>query len=353
MITAETEVENRINRLHAHGLVDFHFDLPMDLYEKRDRANVVATEFLPEFEAGDIGVLGVAIYIDNRYLPEMGLRVGLGQIARLDAEVDAAGRFAICRSYSEILRARQAGKIALLITMEGVEPIGTDLNLLRIFYELGVRAIGLTHARRNAAGSGGVFAPTGSSREGLSVFGRELVRECEELGILIDLAHINPAGFDDIFAHSTRPLIVSHTNARRFHDIERNISDDQIRMIGQRGGVIGINAVLVSPSREDATLDRYVDHIEHVANLIGIDGVGIGFDFFEFIYRQWPESEKQELGTKLTKPHFIPDLTNHSHSRNLTRKLIERGFGDEQIAKILFGNWMRILEQLLNPATKS
>ena len=78
-----------------------------------------------------------------------------------------------------------------------------------------------------------------------------------------------------------------------------------------------------------------------------IDRVGIGFDFFEFIYRQWPEERRQELASKLTEPHFIPDLTNHAHARNLTRKLIERGFADADIEKILYRNWMRILEELL------
>jgi membrane dipeptidase len=347
MTVAETQIEERIDRMHAQGLIDLHFDLLMDLYEKRSRSNVLTTEFLPEFEAGNVGVLGAAIYIEDRYIPEIALRVGLDQIARLYAEVEMSDRFAICKGQQEILRARESGKIALLITMEGVEPLGGDLNLLRVFFELGVRVIGLTHVRRNAAGSGGVFAASGSSRDGLTGFGRDLVRACEALGVLVDLAHINPAGFDDIFAHTTGPLIVSHTNARRYHDIERNISDEQIRMVGERRGVIGINAVLVSPEKEEATLDRYVDHIEHVAGLIGHDCVGIGFDFFEFLYRQWPEAEKRALAAKFTQPHFIPDLTNHSHARNLTRKLIERGFSDEQIEKILFGNWMRILAQLL------
>jgi membrane dipeptidase len=341
------EIEERIDRLHAQGLVDLHFDLLMDLYEKRDRRNVLTTEFLPEFEAGNLAVLGAAIYIEDRYVPEMALRVALDQIARLHVEVEMSDRFSICKSHQEILRARAAGKIALLITMEGVEPLGVDLDLLRVFFELGVRVIGLTHVRRNAAGSGGVFAASGSSRDGLTSFGRDLLQACEALGIMIDLAHINPAGFEDAFARTTKPLIVSHSNARRYHDIERNISDEQIRMIGQRRGVVGINAVLVSPREEEATIDRYVDHIEHVAGLIGIDCVGIGFDFFEFLYRQWPESAQQALAAKFTKPHFIPDLTNHSHARNLTRKLIERGFGDEQIAKILFENWMRIFAQSL------
>jgi membrane dipeptidase len=347
MASLQTSVEKKIGRLHAPGIVDFHFDMPMDLYEKRHRANVLDADYLAELEAGGIGVLGVAVYIEDRYLPEMALRVALDQVARIHAESDASGRFAICKKYGEICRARQAGKIGLLLTMEGVEPIGVDLDLLRIFYELGVRAIGLTHARRNAAANGAIFAPSGSPRDGLTAFGREVVRECEALGVIVDLAHINPVGFEEILKLTSRPVIVSHTNARRYYDIERNISDEQIKMIGERRGMIGVNAVLVSPRAEEATLDRYVDHIEHIADLIGIAGVGIGFDFFEFLYRQWPESEKRELAAKLTTPHFIPDLTNHSHARNLTRKLIERGFNDADIARILYENWMRIFKELL------
>lgn len=344
---AEESIEQRINRLHAHGLVDLHFDLPMDLYEKRDRKNVLETDFLAELDAGNIGVVGVAIYLEDRYLPEMGLRVALDQIAQLYDEVGQSKHFAICKTFQDIRTVREAGKIALIITMEGIEPLGADLNLLRVFFELGVRSIGLTHARRNTAGSGGVFAASGSPRDGLTAFGRDLVRQCEALGVIVDLAHINPAGFKEIVDLATKPLIVSHTNARKFNDIERNIGDEQIKMIGERRGVIGINAVLVSPKKEESTLDRYVDHIEHVVNLIGIDCVGIGFDFFEFIYDQWPDARKQDLANKLTKPHFIPDLRNHSHARNLTRKLIDRGFKDEQIEKILFRNWTRIFEELL------
>jgi membrane dipeptidase len=324
-----------------------HFDLLIDLYEKRNHPGILVSHFLPEFEAGDVGVLGVAIYIEDRYLPEMGLRVALDQVARLYAEVEQTDRFAICKTFAEIKRARASNKIALVITMEGVEPLGEDLDVLRAFYELGLREVGLTHARRNAAGSGGIFAPNGSPRDGLTASGRNLVRECERLGIIIDLAHINPKGFDEIVELTTKPLIVSHTNSRKFYDIERNISDDQIKLIGQRGGVVGVNAILVSPNPEESTIDRYVDHIEHVISLIGIDGVGIGFDFCEYLFEQLPPGVREELSKKLTTPHFISDLTNHSHARNLTRKLIERGFDEDQIEKILYQNWLRIFEQLL------
>ncbi len=340
-------IESRVDRLQAGGIIDMHFDLPMDLYEKRDRRDVLAAEFLSEFEAGNISVIGAAIYIEDRYLPQNGLRVALDQVARLYAETAASERFAICKNYQDIQAARETGRVAFLITMEGVEPLGTDLNQLRVFYELGVRSIGLTHARTNAAGHGGVFAASGSSTEGLTGFGREVVHECDTLGVIIDLAHINPAGFEEILSITTKPPIVSHTNVRAYYDIERNISDEQIKMIGERRGVIGANSILVSPRQEESTLDHYVDHIEHIANLIGIDSVGIGFDFFEFIYREWPESRQKELATKLTAPNFIPDLRNHSDARNVTRKLIERGFSDEQIEKILRGNWIRIFRECL------
>jgi membrane dipeptidase len=344
---AANTIEERINRLHENGVIDMHFDLPMDLYEKRAQPNVLATEFLPEFEAGGIGLIGAAIYIEDRYLPDRGLQVALDQLARLYTEADQSKRCAVCRTHAEILRALDSKKIGFLITMEGVEPLGDDLDLLRAFSELGVRVIGLTHARTNAAGHGGIFAARGSSPEGLRPFGRDLVRECEKLRLIVDLAHVNPAGFKGIVDLTAKPLIVSHTNSRKFYDVERNISDEQIKMIGERGGVIGINSVLVSPEQKGSTLDCYVDHIEHVANLIGIDCVGIGFDFFEFIYRQWPESKRKWMAEKLTTPHFIPDLTSHSHARNLTRKLIERGFSDSEIEKILRGNWLRVFKQLL------
>ena len=337
-------LDEHIARLHRHGVIDMHFDLPMDLYDKRDRQNVLATDFLADLEAGDIALATAAIYLADQYLPEMGLRVALDQIARLYAEVGESDRFAICRSYGEILAAREAKKIALLLMMEGVEPLGADLDLLRIFYELGLRSLCLTHVRRNAAGDGGLFAASGSPRDGLTAFGRDVIRECEKLGIIIDLAHISPAGFDDIIEMTTRPVIISHTNSRKYYDIERNVTDEQIKAIGARGGVIGINAVLVSPHKKEATLDRYIDHIEHVRDLIGIESVAIGFDFFEFIYRQWSEAEQIAFQNKFTHAHFVPDLQKHSDTRNLTRRLIERGFSDEEIERILFRNWMRIFE---------
>ena len=335
-------VEKRINRFHQAGLVDMHYDMLMDLYEKRGRANVLETDYLPAFQAGGVGVVAVAIFLEDKYLPEMALRVALAQITRLYAEVDQSDHFAICKSYTELVAARQAGKIALLITMEGVEPLGTDLEMLRAFYELGVRSLGLSHSRRNLAADGGVFAPNGSSPAGLSPFGKAVVEQCQALGIILDLAHLNPAGVDEVLASTSGPIIISHSNPRRFHDIERNSSDDHIKAVGQRGGVVGVNATLISDKESESTLDCYIDQIEYVAQVAGLDGVGIGFDFFKFIYDQWPPEMQAMIPV-----FFPPDLIDHSHARNVTRKLIERGFSDEDIAKILYGNWLRLFEVML------
>ena len=346
-MASTNSLEKRISRLHRKRLIDLHFDLPLGLFLDPGRRNQLATSYLPEFEAGDIGLLGVALYAEDKYLPDRALQVALDQVALLEAEVEANPRFAFCRNFAGVEAAQRKKKIGLILTMEGAEPLGDDLHLLSIFYRLGLRAISLTHARENAAAAGGIFAASGSPAHGLTNFGRELVAECERLGIILDLAHLNAAGFEEVVTLTNRPLIVSHTNARRYYDIERNISDEQIEMIGTRGGVIGVNAILVSAKKEEATLDRYVDHIEHVIGLIGIDGVGIGFDFCEFLWRLLPAAEREKLEKKLTRPHFLPELTNHGQSRNLTRNLIERGFSDEQIEKILRGNWLRVLRELL------
>lgn len=340
-------IESRIEKLHAAGMVDMHFDLLMDLYEKRHRSNVLRDDFQAQLDAGGIGVIGAAIYLEEQYLPEQGLRVALDQIARLYIEVESNPHFAICRTYADIVNARKNNQIAVLITMEGVEPLGTDLNLLCAFYELGLRSVGLTHARRNMAADGGMFSANTSSRHGLAPFGKVLVQEMEKLNLMIDLAHLNPAGVDDVLQLTKKPLIFSHTNPRKFFDIDRNASDDHIRAVGARGGVIGVNGALVGVTKPDATIDMFIDNVEYMVELTNMDSVAVGFDFFKFIFDQWSPEKQAEFKAYLMDVPFVPNMDNHSEAKNLTRRLIERGWKDDDISKLLYGNWMRAFRELL------
>jgi membrane dipeptidase len=234
-----------------------------------------------------------------------------------------------------------------VITMEGVEPLGTDINLLRVFYELGLRSVGLTHARRNMAADGGLFSANTSSRHGLAPFGKLLVQEMEKLNLVIDLAHLNPAGVDDVLQMTHKPLIFSHTNPRKFFDIDRNASDEHIRAVAARGGVIGVNGALVGALPGQATIDMFIDNVEYIVELAGLDAVAIGFDFFKFIWEQWTPAQQAALRAYIHEPQFVPGLEHHGHTRNLTRRLLERGWKDEDIMKLYNRNWVRVLEQLL------
>jgi len=331
-------------------VVDLHFDLLLDLYEKRvvkrEAVGVLGRDFWQQLHDGGIGLVGAAIFLDDRYLPELALRVALDQVSLLHEEVAHDPRFAVCRSTAEIERARADGRIGFLITMEGVEPLGTDIHLLRAFHELGVRCVGLTHVRRNLAGDGGLIAPTGSSPQGLSPFGRAVVDACEELRIVIDLAHLNPAGVDEVLARTHRPPVISHTNPRRFYDAERNSSDAQMQAVAERGGVVGISSVLLSPSPEGATAAAFAEQVAYVAELIGVEHVGLGFDFFDFIYRAMPPEEKAVFEQELATVHLPPDLLDHGDAPTVTRLLAERGFAETDIAKVLRENWLRVFRSV-------
>jgi len=260
MTATEKSIEARIDRLHANGIVDLHFDMPMDLYEKRDRTNVLSTDYLPELEAGNIGVFGAAIYIEDHYLPEMNLRVALDQIARVYAEAEQCARFAICKSYQEILDARKNRKIALLITMEGVEPLGTDLTSPALGSDLLAplsdadarlrRITGLTGYHLNlgrlttdeqADVSQGFFGGAIGVTRWLTVFGRmPYVRSRVQAAIALDRLHARDSASATYARAADRlPTIGGWLRVRAAavtDDLVREIADDELAKVRERLG---------------------------------------------------------------------------------------------------------------------
>ena len=338
-----------MNKREASPLIlDAHFDLPLELLERslRGERDIFRRYHRENLLQGGVSCVVAALYVSSIWLPEMGLRCALDQISALMAEEEACdGELKLCRTMADVDRARSQGKIALLLSLEGAEPLGNDLRLLPIFHALGVRGLGLAWSRRNYAADGCSFRPRREGRKGgLTDFGVALVEEATRLAMWIDVSHLNDEGFWDVMEIVKGPLIASHSNARALvPDMMRNLTDDQIRAIAERGGVIGMNAISAFVGEEPAQgrlgpadLARHADHI---ARLVGIEHVGIGFD----------------LCDGLPSFHSMADdfptydvIANHGATADFLRALADLGYSQEDVALVAGGNFARVFRQILD-----
>ncbi|MFO1201649.1 MAG: dipeptidase [Tabrizicola sp.] len=244
----------------------------------------------------------------------------------------AEGRFRWCRTAGEIRAAMDAGAVAGIIHFEGAEPIGPDLDALHLFHAMGLRSLGPVWSRPTIFGHGVPFRfpSTGDTGPGLTDLGRALVRECNALRIMIDLSHITEAGFWDVARLSDAPLVATHSNAHAICPTSRNLSDRQLRAIGESGGMAGLNfatCFLRPDGREspDMTLDPMKRHIEHMLKLAGEDSVGLGSDYDG-------ATTPKDIGGVEGLPVLIQAMR-------------EMDLGEALIAKIAHGNWLRLLER--------
>jgi membrane dipeptidase len=325
--------------------VDAHFDLTYDVANRRERGQkkVVETNFLPQFKSGNFNLIVSAIFINNFFLPEMGLRRALDQISYLHEEIgETPGQFRICRSTTEAYAAQAAGEMALFLSLEGAEPLQNDLRLLRIFYELGVRGLGLVWSRRNCVADGAFFSETREGRKGgLTSFGVELIEKAEALGMFIDVSHINDEGFWDVLELATKPLIASHSNCRALAGTMRNLTDDQIKAMAKNGGVIGMNSVdvFIRDNEPEVRVSHFIDHVDHIVKIGGVDHVGLGFDLCDGF------TDYLHVGPAVKTCDVVK---THAGLGEFTQGLIIRGYTDEAIIAILGGNFMRVFLEILD-----
>lgn len=329
--------------------VDAHLDLAFDVERQRayGKRKVLETQYLDSLRRGNVGILVSSVFVENMFIPEMALRVALRQVAALKADIGECGEhFAFCVTMAEADGAIEAGKIAILLSLEDCIPIYNDLPLLDIFYDLGVRMVGLSWSRRNWACDGAAFTPQETGAQGgLTEFGIRLVKRCEERKLLIDVSHINERGFYDVVNTAKKPFIASHSNARHFVNSERNLSDQQIRIIAERGGVIGVNAMNFVNCNTDAeeSLERVADHIEYMAELGGIGCVGLGFDLNDQILKYIPQDEL----ALIARP--CRDLIKgHGEIPKLLAVLGDRGFSEEEIQCIGGENFRRVYREVMD-----
>jgi len=330
-------------------VIDAHLDLPMDIERKRyyGKRNVLNRDYLPRFRKGNVRVVVAAVYLSDSSLPEMALRGALRQISCLKADIqECADNFAFCTCNKGIKAALASGKIAILLSMEDCIPLQNDLDMLPVFYELGVRFMGLAWSRRNYACDGSnLLGGEDPHLGGLTPFGKNLVRQCNQLGIILDVSHINAKGFWDLAEICEKPFIASHSNTQHLQPTGRNLSDEQIRRIAQNGGVIGVNAMgfIISQDRNRRTVAGLCDHIEHLISVCGIDCVGFGFDFNNQLahYFYTPGLNDEEAS------EYCDIINGYDEIHLIMEELWNRGVTGENFEKITHGNFMRLYESSL------
>lgn len=247
-------------------------------------------------------------------------------------EGESEGALKVASSVEDIESCLESGVLAAVLHFEGAENLGPDPGALEEFYGMGLRSVGLVWSRPNHYAHGVPFAFPGSpdAGPGLTDAGRELVAECNRLGVLIDLSHLNERGFWDVAAISERPLVASHSNAHALCPSTRNLTDRQLDAIRESGGLVGVNfavGFLREDGREDADtpLATVVRHVDYLVERVGLDGVGLGSDFD---------------GARV--PKAIGDAAGLP---NLLGALRERGYDEPALRKLAHENWLRVLRE--------
>ena len=246
--------------------------------------------------------------------------------------MERTGTLAICRSVADIRNAMAAGKIAAILHFEGAEPIGEDLDALHLWHAAGLRSLGPVWSRPTVFGHGVPFRFPGTpdSGPGLTEAGKRLVGECNALKIMIDLSHLNEAGFNDVAALSDAPLVATHSNAHAITPSTRNLTDRQLAMIAESDGMVGLNFATVF-LREDgrkSTFDGWdpiLRHLDHLIGRLGEDRVGLGSVF-----------------DGATVPADIEDVAGLPR---LIAALRSHGYDDALLAKLAHKNWLALLER--------
>ena len=355
---------------HEALVVDTHIDVPYRLRERPDDVSgpTETGDFdYPRAVEGGLDVAFMSIYIPASYQETGGARALADSLIDMVEEIAEASpdRFGVVRSVDDVERLRSPRRVLLALGMENGAPVEGDVATLRHFRDRGVRYVTLTHSRDNEISDSSY--DTAGTHGGLSDFGRDVVREMNRLGIMVDVSHISDAAFDDVMEVTTAPVIASHSSARHFTPgFERNLDDARIRQLAENGGVLHINfgstfllervqrdrdalrerlraeaeAAGVEPGTPEADAFRarfeaanplrladmtdVADHIDHVVDLVGIDHVGLGSDYD---------------GVGPTLPVGLEDVSTYP---TLVAELLRRGYSDDDVRKVLGGNLMRV-----------
>jgi membrane dipeptidase len=340
--------------------IDLHSDILVDVIWRRTRgeSRVIAERHLPVLRAAGITAIGLTIWIelDHAHRPSARTREVMAALA---AEIsESPAELALVRTPAEAEKAMAAGQLALLLTVEGMAALNEDSDLWSDLCKQGLTSGLLTWNEANAFASGfpgydyaearalslsgqgtfltGLKSPGESDARGLTDKGRTLLRQMAAAGVMLDLSHLNePSFWDALDAYPGSGVLASHSNARSIRSIPRNLTDDQIKAIAARDGIVGLNAFSAFVDPKEPGIERFIDHAVYIADLVGIRHLGFGFDFMSYLDPEALES----IGGALP-PN--PELDGAADVPNLLARFEKRGFSRSDIEAMSWGNFARL-----------
>jgi len=342
-----TEPADRAGALHERSLVvEGHRDCYEQIHwQNFGEENPVRDRLLPRLVTGGVDVVVYAIGGDT-------LAHSNGRDKKLLATCEnivdfraacagADGRVEVVRRAGE-LPERPDGTVRFVLHLEGGSPLEGSLAALEVLHELGIRSVQPTWNVRNELGDGVHERDTGS---GLTRFGVAVVKRMEQLGMLVDLSHMAESGFWHTLRVTDGPVVVTHANSAAVHKHPRNLTDEQVRAVAERGGVVGIHTLPTFVGPGTPVVDRLVDHVEHLVEVAGIAAVAFGGDF---VSCDGPRPGREALfHDPREEPPVLPGLTEAHELPTLTAALLGRGFGEDDVAALLGGNLRRVLGAVL------
>jgi len=339
--------EKSLKILEKAFVVDMHMDIGIELEKQRRKGNshILDNDYLEEFREGRVKLVIAAIFIENKDLPDKSLKVALRQVSAIMEDIgECHENFIMCKDWNDIDSLKKNNKIGIILSFEGLEPVGDDLEILNIFYELGVRGMGLVWSRRNSVGDGCTFEPLERGTEGgLTQFGLEALKFAKYKKMIIDISHLNDVGIEDILKLVDGPFIASHSNARSIHNIKRNLTDEQMQKIAIKGGIIGINAAKsIVGDKETANIYDLFNHIDYIKSVIGSKHIGLGLDLCDKLIKHNIEGlQKDGVGNH-------DAMNTHKEIIKLIELMVEKSYDDDEIEGILGKNFLRVLNVIMN-----
>ena len=365
----EWEISDRARKLNQESVfVDGHNHMMFEFAIRKalGEENIFDNRYAPALRKAGINVIATTVGANSPCMCNLTDNIEFGSFEQIDMlriEEEKSDNFKICLNVREIEDTVAKGKIAVLLAFEGARalegrPDEESLCMLRTFYRLGLRLNCICGGGRTRFADG-----MGEARAdaGLTTFGVKSVEEMNRLGILIDVTHMTDRSFFDIMEISSKPVLVSHIGVQTVCNSPTNLSDERIKAIGDNGGVIGMEMVKTEikwkaqETEEVVTFDDVIKHIDHIISLIGIDHVGIGLDYDNFdlvhnIHRAMCPAPGSIEGFYTGIPkgdHMLNDPNTVEDAYVIADYLVNNGYSDDDIKKILGGNLMRLFKETL------